>query len=1099
MKKIVGRLSVKICALAVVVALAVSMAAVSAYAFFTSEAFKTISGSIAQNGVNIKRASVYDFSDLLKYSVGTNEVEISGNKSINGIFNDDSEVTQPSGRVILTLENDVSLGADITVSSDAHLNLNGHTLYLNGFELIVSHTYAGNFVISGGTIVPDTAGEQTEKKYGKIYFNLPNALPVTENVTVKSRAEEQLSTGDYIVNVSDNERIIAYSALCGVAARLADATDFAARLSYSEILGMTDEEFSSVKFSSEKLCALNGDNEEHCFFVFGDADLPFAVGAYADVKITYSSDSPYFSSFGKVFFPQEGAATAFLSVTVTKGGKTIGETSFKLHIVNPTDDVSLLAAGKSLAEGYLHKLRKNNGTEESPDYTYELKRTLQLPKRITVKKTTEAEQYIELSYKAFSDSAALREIYGAARSLSDFVYEIEPDSAMRVLAVTVKSGTEEITSSYAVTASDSGLIRTDASYAQDFVIDNYGGEIVINARVENGVYLFDTVTIKAPKTELSYGIIESVTYSLINDSNSLYRLGNSGVALTDASSDSVLTVREGKNPFDYVQTVQLDCLFTFKNRTETANVQIPVRCKLADGDNPNEFLIYYNYYDQMFFSTTGCYTVKDFSMPFATGSSESDYAVCYDLVSISKNENGGTTVKADEISGISVRLSYGGTVTDAFTPLTGGAPYDGYPSYVPALENYLSANGLTVADIAKYGDAKWLFFVNTDEIGDEDVNFEFVYNRRKISGAFTPFRDSSDVLMTTSFTLPGVLKRSKNAGKNGVVSDDALFNWLGYAFGGSSFVDDDEVILTDWLRQNYAADVNDTNVISNANSTYNGRTLGSVLQSVKDFSGLAYLKGTTRVNLSGVNLSGTYYAANLVAISEMVATEELVLKNCGLSYGVSSAASPDDAALSSFSALKNLKTLNVGNNPGTAGNSGANAIFSFAFLLDIPSPNKIYVYENLDSSTVNGVFYGSSGIVNAEFFDELTSEGVSVYTNVSNTGAESLFTETPGISDYKILKCIEYRKKLIEGQSVAEIYKDFGGGASAAAAFGFKSAYTVGTSTLTVTGGSVSWGYEGDATTATRFYASYSFSLGGTPVSMKVWFTVVRVSDGGGV
>lgn len=1097
--KIIGRLSAKICALAVVVALALSAAAVSAYAFFTSETFKTISGNISQNGVNVKKASIYEFSDLFKYSVGTNETEISGNKSINGIFNDSSEVADSSERVILTLENDIALESDITISSDAHLNLNGHTLYLNGFELVVSHTYRGNSIISGGTVVPDTADEGAGKKYGKIYFDVPYALPLTENLTVKTRANDQLEKNDYILNVSDEERVIAYNALYAVALKLTNATDYSARLLYSEILGMTDDEFSSVKFFSEKLCASNGDNEENCAFVFGDLDLPLSVKAYTGVTINYSSDNPSLSSFGKITFPVEGDKTANLAVTVLKNGNKIGETAFKLHLIDPSDSESLLSAGKSIAEAYLHKFRKNAGAEGTPDYVYELKRSLQLPKRITVKKTADSEQYIELSYKAFSDRAAISEITGATRSLSDFVCEIEPTSAMRALSVTVKSGTAETTSVYSVIASDSGLIRTDASYAQDFVIDNYGGEILINARVENGVYLFDTVTIRAPKSEISYGIIESVTYSLINDANSLYRLENSGVALTESSSDSVLTVREGKNPFDYVQTVQLDCVFTFKNRTETANVQIPVRCKLADGDNPNEFLIYYNYYDQMFFSTTGCYTIKDFSMPFATGSSANDYAVCYDMVVISKNESGETTINANGVSGITVRLSYGGTVTDVLTPVVGSAPYDGYPSYVPALENYLSANGLTVADIAKYGDAKWLFSVDTDEVGDENTDFRFVYNRRKMSGAFTPFRDSSDVLMTTSFTLPGVLKRAKNPGKSGVVSDESLFNWLGYAFGGASFSEDGSVILTDWLRQNYAVDVNDTNVVSDADSAYNGRTLGSVLKSASDFSGLAYLKGATKADLSGVNLSGAYYGQNIAAISGMTALEELSLKNCGLSSGVSSAALPDDSVLSGFSALKNLKTLHVGNNPGTAGDSGANAIFSFAFLLDIPSLNKVYVYENLDSSTVNGVFYGSSGIVNAEFFDELVSSGVSVYTTVSNTGAETLFTETPGVNDYKILKSIEYQKKLIGSTSITEVYKDFGSGSSAAAEFGFKTSYTVGTNSLTVTGGTLEWGYEGDETSAVRFYASYSFTLGGTSVSMKAWFTVVRVAEGGGV
>ena len=1083
-----GAKSKKPIALILCAALLAAALTVAAVAFFTSSFFKTLTGQVEGSGDTVTVVEITTFDELFAYSVGADGT---------GIFNDSAAVSPLSGRYILTLTADLTLAADLTLTADCHLDLGGNTLYLNGHSLAFSHTYHGTVILKNGTVVVDNDPEEGESATdGKIYFDTPYAVASAETVTFARRDGTALDFAGVSADVSGIAAVVAYHALRIATAKLCNLTDLAlAAPAFAELAAKSDTVFDPALFLTSKTCTAAGATEA-CAFVFRDLDLPGNVLALKDVTLEYaSSDEAVISPAGKVT-PNTGTASVTLTITVRRGETVIGTCALPLHVLNTENNAVLAAAGETMIHSFLSRYYSEEGDTAG---TLVFKRSLYLPARVPVG----GGKYITFAFGAYSDAALTNEVAdvitvpkkteNGATVSNDEVYYLEPTSAVQYLTVTVTCGESSLSSSFKVTASDAGLVRTQVSLAQDFILANYGGQITL-ARVsgspDSAPEFFGRELLSPAKGD-AHSSIQSIKYSLINDTNALYELTGCDAAL-DGETNGYLSVRAGKNPLDYIQTVQLDCLVTFTDGT-TAQLQIPVRCSNDVSTNVGRFVSWYNYYDQMFFSTTACYTAKTFTMPFATGNSAADFTVCYDM----RVTGADGTVNWNTLSGISVGLYYNGKVQVTLTPTAGAAPFT-YSSYVNALNTYLSgladAEGTTVLKILQkiiaYGDAKWQFTITADELLTSNQDFEFVYNYRQLStgsSGFSRHEDSSFVPIVTGFTLPGVLTFG---GAGSVLRDANLYAWMGAVFGGGSFRNGDP-ILTDWLKQNLPVDVTDA---------VNGATLAAV----RDFCGIQYISGATLVNLTGVDLSGKL-ADNLNYLGEMNAIETLNLTNCGI-VSVFSATAPNDENLTRLTGLKNLKILYLGNAYGTTTN--LNRIESFEFLLQIPSLTVVYVYGNTPTDTssttaaVKQIFYGSTGLVNMEYFGELTSAGVAVYNTVSET-TPLLFENASGVNAYKILLGIEYQKKLREGESISAVYADFAG--ATAADLGLDTlSYTIGTTTYTVTASELRWGVDGDdPTTATQFYVIYHIttmtaSSGATispDVDIRVNFEIVRVAN----
>ena len=1114
---------------------------ISVYAYFSSGSGKDISGSVKNGTVDTQviTKEISSFEELLSYAGGTNGYTIAPSSSATesgykGNFNDDRKETVSTERLILKLTADIKLKTDVTFRTDSHIDLNGKTLVLNGKDLIFYHTYHGNIVIKNGNVITGaiaSGNDAASTAFGKFIFDAPYAYPsfysvtayhdaTEENGVIKFSDDKKITDTSYYSVIAANDVMIGYHALRIATAKLANYADLVPEeLSYDDLskLTVTNDLFAANLFISEKKCYTTSDpaETEPCFYVFGDLDFATHILAYNGLTVEYSfvkasaSGTGNISALGKVTLPAEnsGAESGTLTVTVKKDGKTIAVTELKAHLVNPANASSFVAAGKTMINALIDRFYTDYTAEGAITKKHVFKREVQFPAMLSLPNGT-----LSFDYR----------VYGGENQNTDYttsdtivtengIVKFIPTEAVTKMIVTISTTINSVTESVElaikdIVATDAGLVRTEASLAQDFILNNYGGKITLRAEYDSGGNLtgFSDQIIYSLKNGNADGSIKGIKYELVNDINSLYAL-----TVPEGDSNGKLSVEDFKtnNPLDYVQSVQLNCTFSFAGEKEVT-LQIPIEAVANDsGDNVNGFLPYYNYYNQMFYAQTGLYTINSFEMPFAY--SNDGKIVCYDILSRGASGN----LIWNDVKGISVSLYYNGK-DHSLTPqaeIGGSYPYS---SYVNALKSHV-ADGVTEAGmksyqkILSYGDARWKFNIDPSKIGSKDVDFEIVYNYvMSLNDGFQAYskivqngESTTTTYITTAFTLPGVLLLDETKTSPDAVYDKYLYIWMYEAFGGVAYdnsTDAKNYVLVDWLKQNRDLDVTDDNTLVSASSK-------ALLEKVNNFKGIEYMTGTSYVNLSGIDLSGDY-ANTMTYLSQMSSITTLYLCNCNLSAKIN-AANPNDADLEKLAALKRLTELHIENSVGNTTN--INKVYSMEFLTSFANLNRVYVYGNLANSTgdtpvgVGGVFYGSVGLVNMEYFAELSSSGTSVY-NTASTSAQFLFEEQTGVNDYKILQSVEYQKKLKNGIPIKAVYESFAKTTSnmlptqksaVAAFYGLETSYKVGASSYPVTVNSLVWGSDdGDNDTeTTEFYVAYTFTLNDTTVTIKVKFNVVRV------
>lgn len=1015
----------------------------TAFAFFTNTIEKSFTSNITGNDTSLTNVvEVSNFYELFNYTNGSK-------------YNDSSNVNDVKERMVINLKNDITVLTSFTVSVDCHINLGGNKLFLNNHTITFEHAYHGNVVISNGTIFSNQEGVTSSS--GKIVFETPFAYPILDNINVKKYNDKSivdLTTDDILVKLEIDtdleKKVLAYNVFTMISEKIVNyISSLPKRLSYDELSSLEVNKTNDVYNYDASLfinkylnCYFTKNDDEVCSLVYGDLDLPTSYLGYSDISIKYESSNPnVLTSLGDVTLPSSFESVS-LKVTLSKNEEPFAETTYLLHVVNPniSDNLRLIASNYSsqyFAPYY-----------DQTTSTYVIKHSLQLPLKINIT----SDKYITYEYEALdkdlkTNSSAISSLTikndKGEETIIDDMKLFEPSEDIKYLRVKINN---KDTITYPITASDAGLITTNASLAQNFIRDNYGGSIILTATYgnDNTINGFSSQELYTLYNGNASSKIKQLTYELMNDTNKLYQLttsisSTSSTTLvyndTDTSNGylSVIDISKG-NPLDYVQSVQLNCIFTFDDGT-TETIQVPITCTSGDqGGNLNEFLPYYNYYDQMFYSQTGCYTIKTFNMPFAYGTNGP--VVCYDLAIDVDDE---TTW--NKINGLKISLYY----NKGYHTLT--IPTGKY-SLVDALNNYLTSSNITIEKIIAYGDAKWCFEITTDNVDNTNTDFKIIYNYKMKTNDknFIIYKDSSNVIKYTDFTLPGILHLGKE------VVDENLYSWMYLTFGSEATYTSGSIVLRDWLQQNKPLDV----------------TTSQELTKVSSFKGIEYLIGTSYANFSGKDLSSNY-ADTLSYISKMISLQKLDLSNCNLSLGTAS--NPVNDAILELINLNNLYELSLNDNN----------IYSFAFLTEFSSLETVYVYNNLDENTVDGLFYGSKGLVNSSYFGIMSNNGVLVY-NINGV----LFTENTGINDYKILSGIEYQKKLPLAMDISSIYSSF---STDPDDYGFFDSYTVGTSSYRASNKSLTF----ETVSTTMFRGIYSFTVNGVSVKIIVDFEVVRV------
>ena len=943
--------------------------------------------TVADNGLNTVNISTE--TDMIKQSRDTS----SGDSSTVSV--ESPEATTNTNRKTLYLLNDITLTKDLVITADCQINLNGNTLYLNGHTVTVTHGYAGTFVIDNGVICADTASDI-------IYIDTINAIVVTD-VTVTMNSETQV-VSDFVKVISYDEKWLAYNIFYRIAEVLTDQKTTANdRMTYAEVHeyftvdndenGYPDNaDFSRLNFlPAHELCAFHGTESApfYCTYAFNDLDLISSYYGYS-VDISYSSDNEAVLSSTGAVTPAVGVTNVILTVTLKdENAVTFATKAFNVHVINLADEASCASVAQVEIMGYFSERFGSVDTDgdEIADWSgYIIKGEMVLPAVFTdFGATVIYETYDENQTKLDESSNFVDGVTAVGhfeqQTANTYIFVI--DNSVKYLKAKITVGTTTIETGLLPFSGDATVIKDNYTIAQSVINEWYGLNLKIYNAASGDLTAVNNYTTKILYTdvsEFSDDGITGVSYSLVNNIDGVYSIGDSG-------ADKLLFVTEGQNP-DQLQTVFVQVAFDFADNND---VQISLLIIYTPDDETGNsqihpFLPYYTYFNRMFFTETGNNTYTTFSMAF--NYSNTYPVVCFDIT-------------GDTEGAITLILYYNG----AEHPLTLGEN----TSYTQSFDTYLSENSLTVYDIMNYGDARWIIKIDTDKIASVNREIGLTYNYK--------FAVTESVWSTYStqsvFTLTGIIRCIMSDGvtvDNSGMPDTVFYKWVYDNFNNSEDVytfDTDKTtkfILADWLHKDVTVD-NTNNVIG-----------------VTNYKGLEFLDGTKILSLKNASVTTTdmQYIAGMESLESLnISSNELCDYDNVSGYGFPSGDSNN--FINTLSVLENLKILDLSDN----------SIYLFENLLNLPYITDVYTYGNtftvdtgwsglndILTSFLNSV-YGSNGSNNLSVYQTLYEErGVRIYY----LNAVDYYAGGTTVTDRDRLACIVYQEKLPLGASIENVY-----------------------------------------------------------------------------
>ncbi|MDD3831212.1 MAG: hypothetical protein PHW00_00920 [Clostridia bacterium] len=1094
----------------VVLALFACSGVMSSYAYFTTSNVNTTINTPANNG---------DVTNVIAIS---NEIELmyyTKDRVYNSV--DNVSTTTQVNRQTLRLTADIMLTSDVIITADCHIDLAGYSIITNGHDVNINHGYAGSVLISAGS---RTDGVNTvigaivlSNETDSVIVCTPNAVVVPDfsftalgftfaNGTSSCNPAMEDFT-DYFKIVQTSHYYVANLAFYMISSVLqTDANFDNTYLDYNELNqyftadedmdGNADNtDFSQLNYHAEHTqCSLNhpagATAPYNCYYVQNDIDLPYHIFCY-DVDIEYvSSQDSVLSSSGNVTTNASAVQNVTLTAILSVGSNTYTK-DYLIHVIDSTDSNALANVGKSIMLEHLSKYYvelDDNNDSVIDFYGYAFAGEVMLPKYNSALQSQGA-TYTYQSYSAGSPNTLLDSTDNISvdtlvstvghfrqETGADNGYIIVPNIAIDYLVFTCTVEGVTVTSDYLpVRGSSVSIIQDNTTIAQNIVSQWYGQQITIrnslSAYSRNG-YSYEVL--KSDVTAYASRNVTSVSYVLVNNTDNVYAIDNS----------NFLYVQAGYQP-NITQTVFVNATFVFtENNIDTAvTITIPV---VYDDSNAggetqiNRFLPYYVFFNRMFEAYTNQHTYTTYEMPLSYASGNP--VVCFDITDIDDNSDNG-------LNAITMQLYYGGSVK---TTLDLGSE----SSYTTVFDNYLNSNSLTLSALTAYGDAKWIININTDKISDINNKIRLQYNYKFYdNGAYTNewqlYNDYG-----SDFILPGILRcvykdgTTTTTGGAGIqMPDVTLYTWCYgvYCISYDTYLYNqdyaDTFIETDWLTR-------EISLINNSNNN----------MGISNYKGVEYLDNVIALDLSRTDTSVTVVTADAAQyIGGMEALEVLDMSGNALcdAPGGGNAGFPgtDNGFIADLAGLPNLITLDLSNN----------SIYSFGDLQDLTTLKSLYVYGNSHQSNIGwetvddlltdlvNYIYGSEGVTNMSTYQSMYANyGTKVYYINELT----YFQGGTSSSDYTRMRNIEYQEILPEGISITTCYANLSTNPDD---------YGISSPTGTIRNRGITFSYEGDATTSTRFYMTYSYEIelqngsftwetGWYTVSMQARFDIERIT-----
>lgn len=950
-------------------------------------------------------------------------------------YNSSADVSKD--RKTVRFNGDIALNSALNITADVNIDLNGYTLLTNGNAIEIRHFYHGIFEIFNGKV--QGGGAELISIY------TPNAYVATDSLS--------------LVGISINAVVFSTAEMFdSVTAVIADKISGGGR--YTSI--STDTMLNRNRYCTRH--ASTNDNND-CAYVGYDLDLPIDYGNF-DLNIKYSSsNTAVLTNDGIIGSGVTGGITdVVLTALISYDGMTHSK-DFNLHVYDNEHVESREIAGI------------NELIERLERYYYigELEglgavSLYYIPEAMTLEKSYNGAELVYETIGANSvitDSTTNNTEENFVLSDDGKYWTMTLNDEITELRVRGKVSDAEIR--IPVNGQTSQNINDNYSKALKIARKLYGEEILVTAeqrdmelgQATDKSYLngYRAYTLKTDSSEyISSGVL-SISYSLTNNVDATYTI-----------ADSTLKVMSANNPPTEIQAVNLCMNFKFDSEPMTVKINIPIRFDLqkkGEGNNIEQFLPYYNFFDRLLAARTNSFTYRDFKMPLGHGVRGAIYY--YEIYN------------AD------------GTVNDKYITMNLAYTLKGV-DYLKTVDEVIAMDAALLQDIMLSGTAEWRMTFNIAELPVEDTQLTLRYRYKFYGYDQSVWYGANEPYYESVFTVTGIIKpenmHGTASGINDYMSDKNLYKYIydcmrpnkstaEYVYGSGNYIE------TNWLNAEFV-NLSGGNVLNLSGKKIND-TAWTGTTAITSYDGLKFLKHVDTLNLSGASVtrSDINYLSSMRIRELNLASNSLSDRNTGtLNFPSGS----NNGLINVLAGIDGLEKLHLENNK----------FYYFTDLTKLGELKEVCVFGNTFTGMISGVInaiYGTNGVINSSTYTRLTGNQV-IVRNVSESEGYSSEGGDNSVEMQKVisrLESISYQSVLSVGESITHAYdglstnpKDYGI-PNMSWAWGI----------FSPPNDELSFGYYDSETETSTFYALFRYrvnsGLSTTWIDVYVDFEVVRI------
>lgn len=882
-------------------------------------------------------------------------------------------------RQTVRFNTNIALNSALNITADVNIDLNGYTLLTNGNAIEIRHFYHGIFDIFNGKV----QGGGTEK----INIYTPNAYIATDSLTL---------IGIEINAVTFDTAEMFNS----VTAVIADKISGGGR--YTSIS-------TNATLNRNRYCARHAtttDNND-CAYVGYDLDLPIAYGNF-DLNIEYSSsNTAVLTNDGVIEYGVAGGITdVVLTAKISYNGMTHTK-EFNLHIYDNThvESKEIVAINELIErlERYYYVGELEGLGAVSLYY---------IPEAITLEKEYSG---IGLVYETIGESGI---VVDSTVNNTEENFVLSDDS--KYWTMTLNDEITELRLRGAISGAEicipvngqtSQNINDNYSKALKIARKLYGEEIVVTEEARdkelgqasgknyaNGYRAYNLVTDSSVYS--SSGVL-AISYTLTNNADATYTI-----------ADSTLRVMSANNPPTEIQAVNLCMRFDFDSEPQSVKINIPIRFDLqkkGDGNNIEQFLPYYNYFDRLLAARTNSFTYRDFKMPLGHGVRGAIYY--YEIYNVD------------------------GTVNDKYMTMSLAYTLNGV-DYLKTVNEVIAMDAALLQDIMMSGTAEWRMTFNIAELPVEDTQIILRYRYKFYGYDQSVWYGANEPYYESVITVTGIIKpenmHGTASGINDYMSDKNLYKYIydcmrpnksmaEYVYGSGNYLE------TNWLNAEFV------NCAGGKEFNLSGKKINDTawtgtVTSIVSFDGLKFLKNVNTLNLSSASVSRSDidYLSSMRIRELNLASNALSDRNIGT---LNFPSGRNNGLINVLAGIDGLEKLHLENNK----------FYYFTDLTKLNELKEVCVFGNsfdgILAGVVNGI-YGTNGAINSSTYTRLTKNRV-IVRNVSESEG---YTPSAGGDDSAAmqqaisrLESISYQSVLSVGESITHAYdglstnpKDYG-------------------------------------------------------------------------